>query len=523
MSLANKVLHSYPVQKFLYKQGYLKQDEVIKNAITDPLLTGDKDKILSSIKKLQDPIFWNDVVAVSKEINYLNQTYKQAVARVPEDKMEKALYFLNTINVIGYEPAGSVLKKLYPRPFAPYAFLADNYWASDKARKEFRIDVERDGWVLTAPDRTAKARIKAVYNLLMELGIDFYWVDWCDNLNTFGNFWNLWDANMLGGVKGSPIMLLPEKLTPIYEPFQDEIIAWEYVWKQHRFVFPIDYRDLDHVMTYSMRSRQIGSPALSSMIVEVEADMHATIYNNTVMQKGGLLKGIIALEKPDDSTTINYENQLDYSDRVQQMINRKLAGIRGGGQLVAMSGVANYHDLNKLGEIDGIYQKSSDRTAARTAMLHGITPSRIGITSFSQYKNKMEVADSMALSMDNNQYYYTAKVAKYINEEILQKRFKIYDVQIRASGEFGSISTAAADFGVKIAQMGARILTVDEFRTKVLHWEPYGGELGSAFIGDLLNQDQQTIEKAVGPIYVPWITDGKNKIQKHKPEFIKYY
>ena len=499
------------------------QYDVLKETLMEPLSPQYKEVIEARLSNLNDLSLYKDITDVSREIAGLKKDYSDALKVIPEGE-QKSLYFMNTVNIIGYEPAGSVLKKLYPKPFAPYAFLADNYWASDKARREFRIDIERDGWILLAPERSSKKRIKAVHDILQELDIDRLWVDLCDNLNTFGNFWMMWDLNLMGGVNGKPNLLLPEKIVPVFDPFMDEVIAWEYVWKSHRYVLPVDYDNLDHVMTYSMRSRQIGSPALSSLIVEIEADMHATIYNNTVMQKGGLIKGILALSKPEDQQTINYENQSDYSDKVQQMINRKLSGIRGGGQLVAMAGVEDYHDLNKLGEIEGIYQKSSDRTAGRTAMLHGISPERIGVRDFSQYKNKMEVTDSMSISMDNNQYYFTSLVSKYVNEEVLEKRFGIYDVQIQASGEFGSISTSAAEFGLKIAQMGCNMMPVDEFRTKVLHWEPIGGSEGSEYVGNLLNKkNEASITKALGPINLNYVSYGGERLYKHKPKFIKYY
>lgn len=522
LGILTKALTSIPVQQFLFTHGYVNKIDTVKNVLKANLAPEDYN-LIPMIENLQNTELYGDIVNVVKERSRTDRAATKALGRIPAERRDKTLSFLNNLGAVGYEAAGSVLKKNYPNPFAPYAFLADNYWAADKARREMRVDIQRDGYALIAPDRTSKQRIKAVNKILDELQIPTFWVEWADHVNTFGNVWLDVDKNLMGGIGPGKIkMLLPEKVVPIYDRYNEFIEFIEYDVQGKRILYPWD--KLDHIMTYNARSFQLGSPCLTSMIVEIEADLQAALYNNTVMQKGGLIRGVLALSAPDDGHIINEESYVDYASKMQLLINKKFSGVRGAGGLLAMFGIDNFFDLNKIGEIDGIYQKSSDRTAGRTALLHGIPPERLGIHNSSQYQNNAQVTDSMSLSTDNNQYYLTTLVSNYINEKILKERLGIEDITISAAGEFGSVSKLAAEFGKFIAQMGCDSVTVNEFREKVLHWEPLPTALGDKFVGELLNQkDVPSMTKAVGPAYIPQMMYGGQEFKKHKANIVRNY
>ena len=525
MSFVKRILHTHPVQKFLYQNGYLTQLDAIRINGLKNLEPGERTFINNQIKDLLNVNTWSDINDASKKVDILDKTLKKAFSKLEPEAREKTLSFLNNLGAVGYEPAGSVLKKLYPNPFQPYSFLADNYWAADKARREIRVEIERDGYVLIAPDRTSKREIKVVNDVLDELNIPELWTTWADHLNTFANIWLDVDKNLMRGIGPEKIkMLLPEKVVPEYDRYQENIIAWKYITMGKEFIYPLD--SLDHIQTYSMRSFQLGSPSLTSLIVEIEADMHATIFNNTVMQKGGLIKGVLSIAAADPTNVINEQSYIDYADKIQEMINKKFSGIRGGGQILAMYGIDNYFDMNKIKEIDGIYQATSDRTAARVAMMFGVSPERLGINNYSQYKNNALVTDSIALSLDNNQYFLTGIVADYINNKILKERLGIENIIIEPSGEFGSISTAAAQFAQLIAQAQCRLMTVDEFRVKCLHWQPLGSPDGDEYIGNFLEKaiDQKSMQvaKSLGPAVLNYAFGNKSLI-KHKPRVIRSF
>lgn len=516
MSLVKKFLYSNSIQKLLYKHGYIREDEFRKRVFLNAYPEKVQQRLENSFNKLEDTGFYTGIEDPIKEIAVLNHIAK---TEANKEALTKAVNYLNNSVAVGYEPAGSILKRLYPKPFEIFGFIGNNYWAAVKARREVRIEIERDFYVLTAPERTSKARIKAVNAILDQLGIPQLWVEWSDQLNLFGNSWNLIDTNLLGGIKGKIEPLIPERVVPIYNLYKDEIVGWEYEWKGKTITFPLD--SVDHLKTYSARSNQIGSPTLSSVVIEIEADIHATIYSNTLMQRGTLIKGILSLKNRNDDSVINEQSYWDYTNAVQTLINKKFSGVRHSGQLAVIPEADKYFDFNN-NELDGIWKTTSDRTAARTGMLLGVPPERMGLRTTSQYKNDQEINDSLSLSFDNNQYYLTTIVANYINEKILKERLGIEDIQIQASGEYGAISKSAAAFGQLISQMGVGIMSVDEFRTKTLHWEPLGGPEGAELIGKI-KENPQTLAKAVGPAFVPEVWAGTKKILKHKPQHIRYY
>lgn len=524
MSLLNKLFFSQPVQKFLYNRGYTKELDVIRNVSLNVLDPQDKENISRRLDRVFKTGLWKDINSAAKEVSSLDKDIKKAFDKVDPSVRKKTMSFLNNLGAVGYEPAGSVLKRLYPNPFQPYSFLGDNYWAADKARREFRVEVDRDSYVLVANDRTSKREIKAVNQILDILQIPLLWTTWVDHLNTFANIWLEVDDNLKNNITPDAIkMLLPEKVVPEYDRYQENVIAWKYITMGKEFVYPIG--SLDHIQTYSLRSFQMGSPSLTSLIVEIEADMHATIFNNTFMQKGGLIRGVLSIAAPDGEQVLNEQSYIDYANIVQEKINKQNSGVRGGGQLLAMYGIDKFFDMGKANDINGLWDKTSDRTAARVAMMFGVSPERLGINNYSQYKNDALVADSIALSLDNNQYYLTGIIADYINKRILKDRLGIENITIQASGQYGAVSKAAAQFAQLLAQAGAKIMTVDEFRTKCLHWEPLGGTEGQEFIGSILEKQMlakqaTTAAKAIGPVALNYCF-GNRTILKHYPKIIR--
>lgn len=428
----------------------------------------------------------------------------------------------------GYQQAGSELRRLYPAPFAPYAFIGDNYWAAWKSRRELRVETMRDGYVIMAPERYSKKQIKLVEQVLKELKLSEFRVNAADHLNVFGNCWINKSNNGFNGVTGLNF-LLPEKITPRLDVIGETIVAWRYYYGGRNYDIPLS--DVDHLKTTSLRSLQLGTPSLQPLLVDIEASMFASIFNNTAFQKGGLIKAIISIEPPPTNfdSVVNPNIVFDFVKKLQEMYQRQFSGVRGALQLMFSPMVKDVHNLISPKDLEGIYKETNDRTAMKAAVVLGCTPERIGIPRQSQYQNNALVDDSVSLSFDNNQYYLVGIVDDYINNVLIPRLFGTNEIYIQASGEYGSISTSAAEFGAAIAQLGAKVITVDEFRVKVLHWEPLGGELGGKFLGDLAFVEA---EKAVGgPAASKYfgianpdlMVRGGVKIVKHHPRDIKFY
>ena len=208
-------------------------------------------------------------------------------------EINKGFPLTSTSNaMLGYEAAGSTLRKLYPNPFAPYSFVGNNHWATFRARSAFREDAFRDGFVFQAPDGVAKRKLKLIQTAFDDLDLWNKMLDMMDHVNTFGNCWIDRDRNLLGGLKGINL-LLPEKIVPYMDTFGDFVIGWEYQVGGKELYLPLGA--VDHIKTYNLRSFQLGSPPLAGVLTDIEADMYAAIYANMIFQKGGLIRAIVSM------------------------------------------------------------------------------------------------------------------------------------------------------------------------------------------------------------------------------------
>jgi hypothetical protein len=484
------------IKDLAYKLGLTSSEKYLLESIPKYKL----QELYSSIDKLNNLEFVSNPEAAVRERNLVEKNFKKIIKDVLKDKKmipaeatTKGYPLINTsTSILGYEPAGSILRKLYPNPFSVYAFIGENYWAARIARHQVRTEIERDGYVITSPSGSNKRKIKLVYTALKDLKIPELRVNCIDQLNVFGNCWIDRDTNLLGGITGIS-MLIPEKILPVLNTYGDIVEGWEYIWGNKRLYFPLGA--IDHLKTYSLRSQYIASPPLAPIVVDVEADMQASVYTNTLFQKGGLVKALVSLDEMKDPNIINENTYFTFSEKLQNLFNRQYAGVRGGGQLMFVPQVRAVHKLGDPKDLEGPYAETSARTGAKVAMLLGVQPGRLYLPAKSQYENKMQTEDSGTLAFDNNIFYLASIVDEYINKKIIQDYLGIDDVEIQMSGEYGSVSINAANFGLLVSQIGSNIMTVNEFRTRVLRWEPLEDEkAGDAWLGDIKNK--ALLEKA---------------------------
>lgn len=382
----------------------------------------------------------------------------------------------------GYAPAGSILRKLYPNEFTLQSFLAEAYWAYVKSRKELWVETHRDSYVLVASTSVSKKTIKQINQVLEDLKVPYYRNKLRDNLLVFGNVVMDNKYNKFGGLLGLNPLLM-EKVQVKYDRNSDQLLGWEYTVGNKPLFYPYD--SVDHVMTYNARSNVLGACSCSSVIVDIEAALQAAIYNNNLMQRGGLLKVLVGMKDPAYGNIVNDKVQMSLADEFQKWLEKKFSGVRGAGQIAFVPMLESVNILNKISEMDSAWNNLDDKTASKTALLLGLYPERIGLVRTSQYENKVLVTNDLALSFDNNNYYVTELVDEYLTRVIIKEGLGIDNVRIQMSGHFKAQSKTAAEMGKIISELGTEVMTVDQFLTDLCHLDAIGGDLGAKYLGDV--------------------------------------
>lgn len=443
-----------------------------------------------------------------KEAFEVTNTVNQYLSDLVVDKTYGTATSLSPRDLVGYEAAGSTLRRLYPSPFQINAFLGENYWVAAKCRKELWKEVDRDGFVLKSTSKS-KNHLRNALDFLNKLDatsgrdVKFLRNKIRDNLATFGNsLMHRFKSNKKGYKQERLDVLLMEKVLPQFYPNRDEVELWNYFIGYSGIVLYPEQVDL--VYTFSSRTNVMGAPPLGPIVVDIEAAMHSSIYNNTVMQKGGLLRGILALKDINNGGgVINDKTVIDLAEQLTKWYDRRFGGVRGAGQLAVGPFVDKWIDMNKIGEMDGACLTLNDKVGLRTCGVYGVPAGRCNLAPGSQYTNNAEVFDTISLSFDNEIYWTQGLSDDYLNIILAENDFG--DVRIEPRGEFSSISKAAAEFlnyiSMAYKNSGCLIMTVNEFRTRILRWEALDGPIGDMYIGEILSQDdpRRMALQAAGP------------------------
>lgn len=486
----------------------------------------EQDKVLSAFESLHDINKLTDVEQSFKNIDYLHKTYAKLIPTEYEKEVDKTFAATHTgTSNVGYEAAGSVLRRLYPHPFQMFSFVADNYWAALTCRKAIIEDVSRDGWVILAKDSYSNKQIKAIYRVLKDLKMTEKRLTLLDHLGTYGNFWTVPKRNRINGLQDIDV-LLPARIVPEYDRDTDKVLRWIYLQGNQRII--LEPNQVDHRKTISSSSMVIGKPPLAAVLVDIEAALHSSVYNNTLMQKGGLIQAIVAMKDIDESV-INDKTYMQLAVSMQKYFDKRFSGVRGAGQIAFSPNIQAVYPLTKVQEMDGAYKTLRESCALNTCAVMGVPPERAGLQRGSQYRNEAEVSDTVNLSFDNRIAYLLNITDSYISDTILQEYLKLDGVRIHQRGEFNSLTKTSAEVLEKIGRSNSAVMTTDEFRTRYLHMEPWGGELGRMLVGSLLadkETGQLVIPDLLGPEKpdVDFIGGVKSKAFKvHKPEDIEYY
>lgn len=464
-----------------YKAGFIPESEALFRGFSHE----NREKIQKRVENLNNIEFLSDVNQSYREMSALKSDLGAALAEI--DDLKSIISGNASRGNMGYAPATSMLAKLYPNPMAMYTFLQEVHPAAMRARRHSRTEFERDGFVIMADNKHSKRDIKRITRDLKDMGVIQLIPDMFDHLKSFSNVWSVQGRNALGGRSGEVQLLLPRRINPIYGKTDvDDIVGWEYQWNNKTYKFPLD--EVDHIKTYSLGSNQVGCPMLRPVVVDMEADLYASAYTNTLWQKGGLIKAIVSMDTGEGGDPIANENTyLSFAKKLQEIFARQFAGIRGAGQLM-FAPVKGVHNIINPKDLEGPYKETRERLAITIACLFGCPPEVVGYAMTSQYQNKAAIMDFAVLSIDNETYYVGSKVYDFITERYIEEVLGYEGIYLQASGNFNSISPFVFEALLKIAQSGTDFMTVNEFREKMLHWEPLDPSIGDKFIGSYLNE-----------------------------------
>lgn len=465
----------YLADRWLLEAGYIRKEDALRPYL--PL--EDREEIVGTIKQLFTHDALRDPILATKKIDHLNQKLTGALSKMAPGDRAKSVSIMGGgtgISGLGYEPTGSQLRKLYPNPFAVYAFLGENYWAAVESRRQVRVEVLNDSYVFHSLPSVSRKQVRLAWDLLNELGLLSQIDTMVDHLNLYGNCWLLPERNLLNGLLRYTV-LQPERMLPRWDTYKLHVIGWEYQDQGRRVYYEKD--ELVHLYTYSARTADMGAPTLSGVVVAMEACMYADLYNSTVFQKGGMIGNIISLKTDPNNSLINEKNWSLLADTVQAKFDKRYGGVRGAGQNVISPWVEKVFNLSKPGDMDGTHRWYTDATDRKVAMLLGCSPERIGVPITSQYQDKGLVADRVTELFDNK-VNYLANICYDLCNKVLQDN-GIKGVMITSGGAYKSTAVAASQFGLQIAQIGG-VMTVDEYRVNVLKMEPWGGELGNRLL-----------------------------------------
>lgn len=384
-------------------------------------------------------------------------------------------------------------------PFGAYAFLGRHHPAVRACIETILTEIANDGLVLISEKGTSKRRLREVWRKLKENKIPELRLNLCKHLKLYGNAWILPQSNLLGG-KGDLLLMSPPRVLPDIDPVTDKIRGWAYRPGPGGAVV-IPYDKVWHLRLFSMDDyRPLGDPPLSPAILDIEADLSASAFNNTVFQKGGLLGIIVSVKTPESDDPFS-DDELDAVDDLQDRIDSQFSGAKAGQSVLVSNNVDNVYNVNPIGKLDASFKTLHYEVAKTIATCLGVPPEKIAVSRSDslQYIPSL-VEDSVNTAFDKVLNALTAYVDEFINEKIIKEYLGITDVRIRAGGRYGSLTKNAADVIKTLADAGP-IITVNEALEKILGWEPLSSDNPRAnwVLDNTINRDLESKPMMVDP------------------------
>lgn len=376
---------------------------------------------------------------------------------------DKAFGMIGVTDIFGYRPQGTTFWNLFPNPFGIFGYLAENHCAVLDARNCYWKEILNDGYRLVGN----KANFDKAREVCKFLKMKTFRARLADHAKVYGNWWLNPIKNGVGGIaKLEP--LLPSYIRPIPSQDGQRIMGWEY---QMGYVV-IRFREdelLHGKYRPSHRHYDIGNPPLGSCLVDIEADIQASMYNNLVFQKGGLLGMAVLLEKGPNAGIGG--SLSTFAKNLQSELNANASGARSGFQTVVFENTKDVKILNDLASLDGAFHKTSDKVTKMIAHAMGIPHELMGVvTNANQQYHAARMTDYNAAQFDKSINELTDCIDTWINEEVFPL-FGLTDVGIQAKKRYNSLARTATQSGLDLGGL-YKVMSVNEYRVEVLKRPP---------------------------------------------------
>lgn len=414
----------------------------------------------------------------------------------------------------GPRSQGTKIWSFFPNPFQVFSYFQQNYWAVQRCINLIRETVGADGFALKASEGMSEETLMERYKELSKIDIESIYVEFCVHYALFGNFWALPHYGKRSRKLVKYEIMFPPRLQPVLNPVTETIE--KYIYYMGRMKREYDVDDLDHAMMPSTDGKVIGPPLLLACTTEIETALMTMTFNNDVMQKGGLMGKIIALEQPSEDNPITNSVSDDWVRQVQNQLQFLYGGTKGANGIMAMAGVKDVHNVNDPGAIELNFRESRDGLDKRICTTLGIPSEKIGIprSTTAQYQPSL-VENVVNAQFDATINWYTAQACKFLNKHLLQEHMGITDVKIVPAGRYGAITLAAAQTVKEMAQAGP-ITTVNEARTHILGWAPLppNDPRGNMVLDNTMNRDPEAVRAQIAPEPVDPELEMENSLGK---------
>jgi hypothetical protein len=243
-----------------------------------------------------------DPTVYFQKLQEFNGFIQDVQRHTSKDALNGGSLFRPQGDFFGYKAAGSKIWNYFPNPFGVFAYFNEQYWAVGRCIDLVRETIESDGFALKAAEGVSSEKLKEYYRKLMSLNIEQLWVEQPIHMMMFGNFFALPHFGKKSKGLTKYEILFPPRLMPVFNRITAEIEEYEYTVGRVIRTYPKS--EVDHDAGTTLFGKPLGTPPLLSCTVELETALMTMNFNNNVLQKGGLLGKIVALETPHDTDTI---------------------------------------------------------------------------------------------------------------------------------------------------------------------------------------------------------------------------
>ncbi len=471
--------------------GLVPEEDLISRSLPKEKRKREKQlkKFLFSHKSRSDI---NSYLDASRELSGL---YKEALVKNKglSKRRKDAISLVSMSDLYGYKPGMSRLYNLFSQsPFGLFAFISRHHPAIRGCLQAILNEISNDGYVLISEKGTTRKRLKDVYRRLKDARIPDMRLTLAKHLKIYGNAWVLPHNNILGGKSDVMQILSPPRILPDIDPVTDRIRGWLYKPGPGVGTINLPVDKVWHLRLFSVDDyRPIGDPPLGPAILDIEADMFASAFNNEVFQKGGLLGIILSIKTPESIDPFSDE-ELDFTEELQEKIDTQFSGAKAGQSILASPNIENVYNANPIGKLDASYTKLHYEAYKTIALCMDVPPEKIAVSRSDnlQYIPSL-VEDSVNTAFDKSLNSLISYVDNFINEKVIKERFSIDDIIIQAGGRYGALTLNACEAISTLANAGP-IITVNDAYEKILGWEPLdaGDERGNYILDNTKGRTQ---------------------------------